>query len=98
MKPIKSVFSAIAPNGNFASNISQHLSKSVVEFINSNLFASGKQCELLRLGTDNWESLFLGIQFTIDAIEDIPKDELYTEKNVESFDSPLDEIRKAAEL
>lgn len=65
MKPIKSIFSAIASNNSFANNIAQHLSQSVVEFTNSNLFGSGKQCELLRLGAVDWESLFFGFSLLL---------------------------------
>ncbi len=99
MKPIREVFSVIASNNiasnsNFASNITLHLAKSVVEFTKSNLFSNGKKCEFLRLGTSSWEPLIFGIQFTIDAIEDAPT----VEKTILSgdIDSPLDEIRNAS--
>jgi hypothetical protein len=95
MKPIKAIFSAIASSNSFASNITQQLTKSVVEFTSSNLFSTGKNCELLRLGSSSWESLIFGIQFTIDVIEDAPM----VEKTILSgnIDSPLDEIRRISE-
>jgi hypothetical protein len=91
MKPIKVIFSEISSNKGFASNITQKLSESIPEFIQSNLFLSGKQCELLRLGSSSWEPLIFGIQFTIDAIEDLPaiSGDIYIDKVI----SPLDEIR-----
>jgi hypothetical protein len=91
MKPIKAIFSAIASNNNFASSITQQLTKSVIEFANSNLFLSGKRCELLRLGSSDWEPLTFGIQFTIDAIEDLPTIE--GDISIDKIISPLDEIR-----
>ena len=98
IKPIKAIFGTIASNNNFASNITSHLIKLVVEFTGSNLFSTGKKCELLRLGDSSWEPLIFGIQFTIDAVEDSPTDELHTEEIVKNFDNPLDEIRKNVEL
>ena len=96
MKPIKAIFNVIASNNSFASNITQQLTKSVVEFTSSNLFLSGKKCELLRLGSSNWEPLIFGIQFTIDVIESTPT----VEKTILSgeIESPLDEIRRFSEL
>lgn len=98
MKPIKAIFNSIASGKDFASNITQQLTKSVHEFKGSNLFLTGKNCEFLRLGDSSWEPLIFGIQFTIDVIENSPTEELHIEKIVEYSDSPLDEIRKAAEL
>ncbi len=91
MKPIKAIFNSISSNGNFASDITKQLSKSVVEFTGSTLFSYGKKCELLRLGSSSWEPLIFGIQFTIDAIEDLPaiSGDIYIDKII----SPLDEIR-----
>ena len=96
MKPIKAIFNVIASNNSFASDITQQLTKSVVEFTSSNLFLSGKKCELLRLGSSNWEPLIFGIQFTIDVIESTPT----VEKTILSgeIESPLDEIRRFSEL
>ncbi len=96
MKPIKAIFNAIASNDSFASQITQQLTKSVVEFTRSNLFNGGKQCEILRLGSSSWEPLIFGIQFTIDAIDNAPT----VEKTILSgdIDSPLDEIRRISEL
>jgi len=98
MKPIKAIFNAIASDVNFANIIMQQLAKSIPEFKSSRLFSVGKHCELLRLGSSSWEPIIFGIQFTIDVIEDSPTDDLHTEKIVEDFDSPLDEIRRAVEL
>lgn len=94
MKPIRAIFREIASNNSFASNIAQQLAKSILEFTGSNLFLSGQKCELLRLGSSSWESLILGIQFTIDAVEDISVNE---QKNFsDNIISPLDEIRNTA--
>ncbi len=94
MKPIKVTFGTIASNNSFASNITQKLAESVVEFTNSNLFSTGKKCELLRLGSSSWEPLIFGIQFTIDAIADNP---ITKSAILNGQDSCLDEIRKISE-
>ncbi len=94
MNPIKVIFSAIASNNSFASNSAQKLTESIPEFIQSNLFSSGKQCELLRLGSSSWEPLIFGIQFTIDAIEDLPA--IDGDISIDKIVSPLDEIRNIA--
>ena len=91
MKPIKAIFSTIASDNNFASSITKQLTKSVAEFANSNLFLSGKRCELLRLGSSSWEPLIFGIQFTIDAIDDLPA--IDGDISIDKIISPLDEIR-----
>ncbi len=96
IKPIKAIFNTLASDNTFADTITQRLTKSITEFENSRLFAIGKRCELLRLGSSNWEPMILSIQFTIDAIEDSPT----VEENIVSdeTESPLDEIRRFSEL
>lgn len=93
MKPIKSMFTKVSQGG-FADVIHKHLSKTMAEFTNTNLFAQGKSCELMQLGSSSWETLFLGVQLTIDIVEIKPNDteelslDLYAQ-----IKSPLDEIR-----
>ena len=96
IKPIKAIFNTLASDNTFADTITQRLTKLITEFEHSRLFATGKQCELLRLGSSNWEPMILSIQFTIDAIEDSPT----VERNIVSgeIESPLDEIRRFSEL
>lgn len=96
IKPIKVIFNTLASDNTFADTITQRLTKSIAEFENSRLFGTGKQCELLRLGSSNWEPIILGIQFTIDAIEDTHTVEKTTFSG--DIDSPLDEIRRISEL
>jgi hypothetical protein len=94
IKPIKAIFNTLASDGTFADSIAQRLTKSIAEFNGYRLFSTGKPCELLRLGSSNWEPMILSIQFTIDAIEDSPR----VERNIVSdeIESPLDEIRNAS--
>jgi hypothetical protein len=103
MKSIKNAFKLILTDNRFVSTAMQKLSSSLGELADYNLFRDGKECELLRLGDSKWEHLTIGIQFTIDAIED----DLMNEQNISSnrlsqtsagyFNDPLDEIRNTAE-
>jgi len=93
-QPIKNTFKAIASGGSFGSRISKELSKSIIELASSDLFVNGRNCEILRLGSSNWESFTLGIQFTVDVVKDTPITDVSTFINGRI--SPLDEIRNTS--
>lgn len=94
MQPIKNVFKSISSS--FGRAVARELEKSIVDFGGSNLLVSGKGCGLLRLGDTNWETVIIGVKFTIDAVADNPP----TEKAILSNEpvSPLDEIRNMSVL
>jgi len=96
MLTIRKIFQAIVSNANFTKNILSELAKSINDIGVSNLFNDGKECEVLRLNSSTWEPLIFGIQFTFDAIPDIPKTEQIVFSS--SAISPLDEIRKISEF
>ena len=101
-KVFKFITTSITTRNNFSSSLSSELGQSIPDFANSNLFSTGKPCGLLRLSSSNWEPLILGIQFTIDAIQDIPTNEqvVLSNKSISPLDEirNLDEVRKTSEL
>ena len=91
VRSIKKLFNSVAAYTDFEALITKQLALSLTEFSDSRLFQKGKECELLRIGSSEWEPLVIGLQFTIDAIEDDSANErdIFVNKSV----SPLDEIR-----
>jgi len=102
IQSIKKVFKLILTDNRYTSIAIQKLSSSLSELTDYSPFRDGKECELLRLGTSQWEHLTLGIQFTIDAIEDIPTTEqvIFSNNSISPLDKirNLDKIRKISEL
>ncbi len=95
IQSVKTAFKALTLHNTFRGKIINQAMASIPEF-SSDLFQAGKECELLRKGNSKWEPMILGLQFTIDAIED---DAINEQTSIlKNQDSPLDEIRKISEL